>query len=106
MSDDNYVKQRYDVPNDIGRYVHYRDRTGVIAEIHGNYVNANFYDKKPGHIEYIHPTDPNLTYGAMGGVIRKMTRSQLRYREYLRSETSSSFGEWLKYERYPYDMKA
>lgn len=104
MNEDSYVKQRYKVPDDVGRMVHYRDRTGVIYQLGGNYVNVNFDDRKPGHIEYVHPTDPNLTYGSMGK-IRKMTRGQIRYREYLRSETSSTFGEWLKYERYPHDMK-
>lgn len=101
---DNYVKDRYNVPNDVGRYVHFRDRTGVIVEIHGNYINANFYDKKPGHIEYIHPTDPDLTYGAMGK-IRKLTRSQQRYREFIRSDSGMTFKEWLQCERYPYQMR-
>ena len=91
---DSYVKQYYNVPADIGRNVEYRGRVGVIYEDGGNYVAINFNDEKPGDVRSVHPTDPDLKYGEMGK-IRNLTRSQKRYREYLRSDSGLSFSEWL-----------
>jgi hypothetical protein len=92
---DNYVKRDYGVPCDIGRKITYKGNPGIIFEDGGAYVAVNFDDKKPGVIDFVHPTDPNLVYGEMGQV-RKLTYGQRRYRAYLRSECSESFIEWLK----------
>jgi hypothetical protein len=95
MNTDSYVKTHYGVPDDVGRMVHFKDRTGVIYETGGNYVNVNFDDQKPGVISYIHPTDSGLTYGFMG-TIRKRTRSQQRYRMFIESDCCMTFKEWLQ----------
>jgi hypothetical protein len=101
----SYVKDYYNVPDDVGRQVTYKGRVGVIYETGGNYVNVNFDDTKPGIISYIHPKDPDLTFGEIV-VIRKITRSQRRYQDYLRSDSGYSFKEYLKICDYPYDMKS
>jgi len=90
----NYVKQYYGVPADIGRCVTYRDKPGIIYEEGGNYVAVNFDSDKPGHCHYIHPTDPGLIYGEMGQ-IRKMTKSQQRYRLWQQADSCLTFAEYI-----------
>ena len=68
-------------------------RPGIIAEDRGHYLGVNFDDDNPGVILNCHPTW-QVAYGDMGA-IRKQTRSQKRYQDYLRSESSLSFSEWL-----------
>ena len=89
-----YVRDYYNVPACIGRRIKYKDREGVICIDGGNYVAVNFDDDKPGFSANIHPTDPNLTYLGMGKV-RKMTRSQQRYQDYLSHDGYDSFAEYM-----------
>ena len=94
-----YVREYYKVPACIGRRIKYTSpksgmREGVIYEDGGNYISVNFDKDKPGQTVNIHPTDPGLEYLEMGKC-RKMTRSQQRYQEYIRSEVCESFAEWL-----------
>jgi len=89
-----YVRDYYNVPAEIGRCVSYRGRAGVIAKDGGNYIAVNFDDDKPGRTSNIHPTDENLEYLEMG-IVRKMTRSQQNYQDYLSSECCESFAEWV-----------
>lgn len=89
-----YAKQYYNVPADINRRIEYNGEGGIIYKDGGIYVAVNFDKDKPGICSNIHPTDPGLKYLEMGEP-RKMTRSQRRYQEYLRSESDFSFAEWL-----------
>lgn len=89
----NYASRHYGVPADIGRRVTVYGNPGIIAEDRGHYLGVNFDADKPGHISNCHPTD-GVVYGEMG-TIRKMTRSQKRYRDYLRSESNLTFREWI-----------
>lgn len=89
-----YVRQYYGVPAEIGRRVTVYGKPGVILEDMGNYIGVNFDADKPGHVLPCHPTD-GVAYNEMGP-IRRGTRSQERYRRYLRSDSDMSFGEWLK----------
>lgn len=89
-----YVRETYGVPACIGRIVTYKGRKGVISEDRGNYIGVTFDDQKPGHVSNFHPKTEELVYGGMGKV-RKMTRSQQRYQDYLRGEYCESFAEWL-----------
>lgn len=93
-----YVKDYYDVPACYGRLISYGEQTGVIAEDRGHYIGVNFDDCKPGDVVNVHPTDENLKYLGMGKV-RKMTKSQQNYRDYLRSEVDESFAEWMGFAR-------
>jgi len=92
-----YVCQFYDVPAEIGRRVIVYGKPGVIAEDMGNYISVNFDNNKPGHNLPCHPTD-GVIYLEMG-TVRRGTRSQERYRRYLRSDCGLTFREWLKYQK-------
>ena len=94
-----YVRENYNVPAEIGRIINYKGRKGVISEDRGNYIGVTFYDEKPGTVSNFHPTTEGMTYEGMGKV-RAMTRSQKRYQDYLHSEVSESFHEWIKYRMY------
>lgn len=92
-----YAKSYYGVPSDLGRIVTYQGRRGVIAEDRGNYVGVNFDSNKPGVISNIHPTDEHLEYHGMGKV-RKPTRSQQKYQDYLNNDGYDSFAEFIGVE--------
>ncbi len=88
-----YVRKHYGVDACIGRRITFRGKEGIIAEDRGHYIGVNFDEDKPGEVCNVHPTD-GVEYGDMGKV-RKMTRSQKRYRDYIRSECDCSFSEYL-----------
>jgi len=88
-----YVREYYQVPAVIGRRVVVAGQPGIIAEDCGHYIGVNFDEDKPGVISNCHPTW-KVEYQEMGQ-IRKSTRSQRRYREWLNSECGLSFSEWL-----------
>ena len=94
--DCDYVRQYYGVPAQIGRRVVVNGKPGIIAEDRGHYIGVNFDSDKPGVIRNAHPTS-NVVYGDMG-VIRKPTRSQKRYQDYLRLADCypDGFGDFLK----------
>ena len=88
-----YVRKYYNVPAEIGRRIIFYGKPGIIAADRGNYIGVNFDSDKPGHILNVHLTD-KVIYGKMGKV-RKMTRSQKRYQDYLSSEYPDSFADYL-----------
>lgn len=88
-----YASNYYNVPADIGRAVIVNGESGVIAEDRGNYIGVNFDHDKPGIIKNCHPTW-KVEYGELAQ-IRKMTRSQRNYQEYLRADLDCSFPEYL-----------
>lgn len=92
-----YVCKHYGVPACIGRRVTIDGKAGVIAEDRGHYIGVNFDSDKPGVIKNCHPTW-KADYGDMGKV-RKLTRSQLRYRQYLDDDFGSfdSFRHFLQW---------
>jgi hypothetical protein len=70
-------------------------REGVICKDGGNYITVTFDEDKPGSTVSIHPTDPGLEYLGMG-TIRKMTRGQQRYQDYLAADYyDEGFASWL-----------
>lgn len=62
----------------------------------GHYIGVNFDKDKPGVVCNAHPTS-EVEYLEMG-VIRKMTKGQQRYREYL--DVAECFDDFLHYLRY------
>ena len=90
-----YVKENYSVPAEIGKRIDYNGRGGIISEDRGNYVGVNFDDNKPGHVSNVHPTDPGLKYLDEMGTIRKLTRSQQKYQDYISSEYPDFFADYL-----------
>ena len=94
MSDFEYVKEYYGVPACIGRRIEHMGEYGIIYEDRGHYIGVNFDKDKPGVVFNVHPTD-NVKYLGMGK-LRKMTRSQKRYQDYLRvSDCYGSFAQYL-----------
>jgi hypothetical protein len=92
--DCEYVKRMYGVPACIGRLITFKGKSGIIAEDRGHYIGVNFDEDKPGVIHNVHPTD-GVEYGGMGK-IRKMTRGQKRYANYLKvADCYDSFAEYL-----------
>jgi hypothetical protein len=89
-----YVKKHYQVPACIGRIIEFNRKTGVITEDRGNYIGVNFDKDKPGVIYNVHPTD-NVKYLGIGK-IRKITKSQQRYQDYLKvSDCYDNFANYL-----------
>ena len=95
MSDFEYIRSTYDVPAEIGRKVVVAGRPGVIAKSRNQYIGVNFDDSKPGVISICHPTW-KVEYQGMGE-IRKMTRSQARYRRYLDLGSELGFDNFLNF---------
>ena len=89
-----YVKNYYCVPADIGRIVVVNGKQGIIAKDLGHYIGVNFDEDKPGVVFPCHPTW-KTEYLDMG-VIRKGTRSQRRYQNYLEvADCYDSFSNFL-----------
>lgn len=76
-----YVRDYYGVPACVGRKIAFCGRPGIIAKDMGNYIGVTFDEDNPTIICPLHPTD-GIEYLEMG-IVRKMTRSQRRYQEYL-----------------------
>lgn len=91
-----YVQDYYGVPAEIGRRVTVNGKPGVIAEDRGHYIGVLFDDNKPNDISPCHPTW-QVEYLGMGPV-RKMTRSQQRYRRFL--EYGDSFDSFIDFCRW------
>ena len=92
-----YVSKYYGVPACIGRRVEVDGKPGIIAEDRGNYIGVLLDCDKPNKIGPYHPTHKVKYLGI--GKVRKMTRSQLRYRRYIRfGDCFDSFWDFLRYE--------
>jgi hypothetical protein len=91
-----YVQAYYNVPADIGRRVIVNERHGVIAEDCGHHLGVNFDNDKPGSISRCHPTW-RAEYLEMG-TIRKISRSQHRYKRFL--EYGDSFDTFIDFCRW------
>lgn len=92
-----YIKDKYKVPAAMHREVIVDGKRGVITKDMGNYIGVNFYENQtpealPCHptweVQYLETFNPNPP-------IKKLSRSQKRYREYLRDDSGLTFKEWL-----------
>ena len=94
--DFEYIQTRYKVNACIGREVALRGRKGVIVEDRGNYLGVTFHDDKPEIVHTCHPTW-EMEYLGMVEIrdMPKVSRSKLRYREFMHSDCGLSFAEWL-----------
>ena len=92
-----YIQKNYGVPAEIGRRVNVYGKPGIIAADRGHYIGVNFDTDKPGVIKNAHPTS-EVKYLEMGEV-RKMTRSQQNYQNYLNADCSWSFAEWMLFKK-------
>lgn len=100
MNEFEYVRSYYGVPAKIGRIVVVNGKPGIIAEDRGHYIGVNFDRDKPGEITPCHPTW-EIEYLGIGKV-RKITRSQARYKRYLEYEDGfASFRDFLMWDCSP-----
>lgn len=90
-----YVKDNYDVTVQIGQVIYLNGNRGKVAEDRGHYLGINFDSDKPGIIKNVHPTDDDLFITCHVKPVRKPTRSQKNYQDYLRSECNETFAEWM-----------
>lgn len=90
-----YVKDNYGVPAEYGRQVDMNGRLGTIVEDRGHYIGVNFNDEKSSMVSNVHPND--VEYKEIVSV-RKMTRSQKNYQEFLRLECNETFAEWMGFK--------
>jgi len=91
-----YIRTRYGVPAEIGRRVVIDGKPGIIAQDRGTYIGVVLDEDPPNRILPYHPTWL-VEYGDMGEV-RKMTRSQKRYQDYL--EVADCFEGFMDYLNY------
>ena len=90
----DYIKKYYGVPACRGLRVLIDGKPGIIAESMGCYIGVLMDSDKPNNIMPYHPTS-KVEYLGMGKV-RQMTRSQLRYHEYLKvADCFESFADYL-----------
>lgn len=61
-----YAQKHYNVLACIGRRVSFSGREGIIAEDRGHYLGVLFDDRKPNHIDTVHPN--GVQYLDMGTV--------------------------------------
>ena len=95
-----YVKEYYGVPACVGRIVVCQGKKGVIAEDRGHYIGVNFDGDKPGLVFNVHPTDKVEYLGV--GKVRKMTKSQIRYKRYLEhGDSFDNFKHFLSWDANP-----
>lgn len=95
MTNFDYVRKYYKVPAEVGRLVSVGGKPVIIAEDRGAYIGVLFDNDDPKSILPCHPTS-QVEYKGMGKV-RKMTRSQRRYRDFINADLTCTFGEYLKY---------
>ena len=91
-----YIKQAYKVPAEIGRRVLVYGKPGIITADRGHYIGVTLDTDKPGRVSNYHPTD-GVEYLEMGAV-RKLTRSQQNYRNFLDADCGFSFSEWMRFK--------
>ncbi len=95
--DFQYIKQRYQVAAEMHREVIVDGKKGVITKDMGNYIGVNFYDNQTPDPLPCHPTweVQYLDTFNSNPPIKKITRSQRRYKDYLSDDSGLSFKEWL-----------
>lgn len=91
-----YARNYYGVPAEIGRRVTMSSKPGIITEDRGHYIGVTFDHDKPGVVKNCHPTS-QVEYGEIG-TIRKMTRSQARYKRF--GEYSDCFDGFIDFCRW------
>ena len=89
-----YIRKYYDVPAEKGRRVEIDGKPGIIVKAIDCYIGVLMDDEKPNFILPYHPTS-KVKYLGMGN-IRKITRSQARYQDYLyHGDLYDNFAEYL-----------
>lgn len=94
-----YIKNYYKVPAEEYREVIVDGKKGVIVSAIGAYIGVHFYDTVTDEPLPCHPTWEVQYLDTFNNnpPVKKLTRSQRRYRDYLKSDSNLPFGEWIRY---------
>jgi hypothetical protein len=98
MKEFEYIKNYYNVLAELGRDVTVGNRKGTITEDKGNYIGVTFHNAINEGSYPCHPTSKVKyldTFTDLKTLRPKNNRSKQRYRDYLHSDSSLSFEEWL-----------
>lgn len=91
-----YINNYYKVNAELGRDVTVSGRLGTITSDKGNYIGVTFHDDKKKNSLPCHPTSEVVYLDTFSKLSKfKPSRSAQRYRDYLHSESSLTFREWL-----------
>lgn len=99
MTPFDYITRTYNVPAAIGRRVIVNGKPGTIIEDRGHHIGVNFDTDRPGRSSPCHPTW-EVKYLEEIVKPRKASRGAQRYRDWLRSESSLGFIEWIEWTRF------
>lgn len=97
-----YIRGYYGVPAEYNREVVVEGRKGVITEDKGSYIGVIFYDKPTIDAVGCHPiweVEYLDTFNHEPPKVKNY-KAKRRYADYLHSDTSFTFGEWLRYRCY------
>ncbi len=94
----DWINQYYKLDVKVGLEVEREGKRGVVVEDMGNYVGV-IMDDRPNQVRPYHPTD--LVYGGMAKRVPKISRSAMRYRDYInmREVSDITFKEYLRNEK-------
>ena len=92
-----YISEFYGINIKVGMDVIFNGERGVVSQDKGHYIGVNFDKDKPGVISNVHPIDDLLIFTGKTRKVRKMSRSQKNYQEYIRSESGVSFSDWMRF---------
>lgn len=93
-----YINNYYKVTAEMGRDVIINSRLGTITSDMGNYIGVTFHDNTKRSDLPHHPTSEVIyldSFTDLSTLKTKNAPSKQRYLDYLHSESSQSFKEWL-----------
>ena len=100
MSDFRYIKEAYGITAQVGMRVIVNGKHGTIAEDRGHHIGVNFDEDKPGIVKPCHPTW-RVEYTDEIAPLRKATRGQRRYLEYLKvADCFDDFRQFLRWKQH------
>lgn len=96
--DFNYIKNFYKIDVQMHQEVIVDGKKGVITKDMGSYIGVNFYDSLTVNPLPCHPTWEVTYLNSFNHnpPVKKQTASQKRYQEYLNSDSSLLFIDWVK----------
>jgi hypothetical protein len=92
-----WINQNYVLSVDFGQDVTVSGRKGTVTTDKGNYIGVTFHDDRKKQSLPCHTTSEFVYLDTFTNPSKfKPSKSKQRYLDYLHSDSSLSFGEWLK----------
>lgn len=98
MNNFEYIKEYYKVPAELGRDVIVNGKIGTITQDKNNYIGVTFHNDDKKQSLPCHPTWEVQyldTFTDLFKLMPKNIRSKQRYLDYLSSDSTLTFAEWL-----------